>query len=182
MLSRLIFACAIVCALSGSAVCQKWPEAKAPAVPQADPYVAIPGAALSPGPNSAYSAVFDATKFPSDPKSIVPALNAAGGLLNDIEVGGAPMKNTHFVVVFHGSATNGILDNEHYRAKYGIDNPNLAVLAKMRKMGTEFYVCGQYLASANIDPAVLSKDVKVAADAYLVLIGYQNKNYGVMFF
>jgi intracellular sulfur oxidation DsrE/DsrF family protein len=63
-----------------------------------------------------------------------------------------------------------------------MNNPNLAAIAKMKKMGVEFYVCGQHLAGSNIDPATLSKDVTVAADAYLVLISFQNKGYGVMFF
>ncbi|MBV9217035.1 MAG: DsrE family protein [Acidobacteria bacterium] len=159
-----------------------WPEPKAPAIEKADPYVAIPGAALSPTPKSSYSGIFDATKMAKTPDALIPAVNAVGGLLNDLAVGGTLRSNTHFVLVFHGAATDGILDNEHYRAKYGIDNPNLATLSKMRKMGVELYVCGQHLAGNKIDPKTLTPDVRVAADAYLVLLAYQNKGYGVMFF
>lgn len=182
MISRLIFACGVICAFAVAASAQKWPEAKAPAFAEADPYVAIPGAALSPTGSSTYSGVFDATKFPSDRKTILPALNAVGGLMNDFAVGGTPNQNVRFVVVFHGAATDGILDNAHYRKMYGVDNPNLPMLAKMRKMGIDLYVCGQFLAASKIDPATITKDVTVAADAYLVLIGYQNKGYGLMSF
>jgi intracellular sulfur oxidation DsrE/DsrF family protein len=165
-----------------SAAAQKWPEAKAPVIPEADPYVAIPGASLSPTSASTYSCIFDATKMSSDPKALIPAVNAVGGLLNDLRVGGTPNRNAHFVIVFHGAATDGILDNDHYRAKYGVDNPNLSALSTMRKMGVELYVCGQHLASNNIDPETLTKDVKVAADAYLVLINYQDRSYASMWF
>jgi len=182
MISKSILVLSVICASVMMASAQKWPEGKAPVIPNADPYVAIPGAALSPTKLTSYSAVFDATKMAQDPAVLVPAVNAAGGLLNDLAVGGTPARNTHFVVVFHGAATDGILNNENYRAKYGMNNPNLAAIAKMKKMGVEFYVCGQHLAGSNIDPATLSKDVTVAADAYLVLISFQNKGYGVMFF
>jgi intracellular sulfur oxidation DsrE/DsrF family protein len=165
-----------------SVLAQKWPEPKAPAVPQADPYVAIPNVALAPGPASIYRSVFDATKLPSDPKSILPAVNAVGGLMNDLRVGGTPARNAHFVIVFHGPATDGILTNEHYRAKYGIDNPNLPVLSNLKEMGVELYVCGQHLAANNIDPKTLTREVTIAADAYLVLIGFQNRGYGSMWF
>lgn len=182
MISRSIFICGLIGLLSAAAIGQKWPPAKAPAFPEADPYVAVPNAAIQPTATSTFSAVFDATKFPSDRKTILPALNAVGGLMNDFAVGGTPDSNVHFVVVFHGAATDGILVNTHYKQMYGVDNPNLPVLAKMRKMGIELYVCGQFLAASKIDPATITKEVTVAADAYLVLIAYQNKGYGLMSF
>lgn len=172
----------VVALFSFSVAAQKWPEAQAPAVPQADPYVPIPGSALSPSSLSTYRSIFDATRMSSDPIRLVPAVNAVGALMNDVRVGGTPNKNVHFVIVFHGPATDGILLNEHYRAKYGVDNPNLPVLSSLRKMDVELYVCGQHLAASSIDPKTLSKDVRVASDAYLVLINYQNRGYASMWF
>jgi intracellular sulfur oxidation DsrE/DsrF family protein len=182
MITRAIVALVVVCASAFASFAQSWAKAEAPVISNADPYVAIPGAALAPTRLTSYSAVFDATRMAKEPTSLVPALNAAGGLLNDLAVGGTPIAHTHFVVVFHGAATDGILDNAHYKAKYGIDNPNLAAITKMKSRGVQFFVCGQHLAANNIDPATLSKDVTVAADAFLVLISFQNKGFGVMFF
>ena len=182
MVTRMIVALFVVGVWSVASQAQKWPKGEAQVIANADPYVAIPGAALSPTPLSSYNAVFDATRMAKEPSALVPALNAAGGLLNDLAVGGTPINHTHFVVVFHGAATDGILDNVHYRAKYGVDNPNLSAIAKMKARGVRFYVCGQHLAANEIDPSTLSKDVTVAADAFLVLISFQNKGYGVMFF
>ena len=182
MLSRSFVACTFLFVLAVAALGQKWPPAKAPAFPQADPYVSIHGAAMSPTKADSYFGVFDATRFPQDRKAILPALNAVGGLFNDLAVGGTPESNAHFVIVFHGAATDGVLNNIVYKKMYGVDNPNLSVIAKMKKMGVELYVCGQFLMSSKIDPATITKDVTVAADAYLVLLAYQHKGYGLMSF
>jgi intracellular sulfur oxidation DsrE/DsrF family protein len=106
----------------------------------------------------------------------------AGSELNALGAANAPLSNTKFVVVFHGPAVDGILDNAHYKAKFGTDNPNLKTIAEMKKHGVEFFVCGQYLAGEKIDPKTLTGDVTVAADALLVLMQYQNKGYALMSF
>ncbi|HEV7700870.1 MAG TPA: DsrE family protein [Pyrinomonadaceae bacterium] len=182
MLAKLIFVGAVLFGSGTFVHAQKWPDAKAPLIASADGYVDIPEAAFRPSSRSTYKGIFDATRFSTKPEALIPAVNAVGGLLNDLAVGGTPKANRQFVIVFHGPATDGILDNEHYKEKFGVDNPNLAVLSKMRDLGIELYVCGQHLAGNNIDPKTLSKDVIVASDAYLVLIGYQNKGYATMWF
>ena len=161
---------------------QTWPEPKAPAIPQADGYVVIPQVAVAPDPKITYSAIFDGTRMPAKPDAILPVLNALGGELNDLSVGKVPLSHQRFGIVFHGPAVDGILDDFHYRGKYGIDNPNLSVLAAMKKQGVVLLVCGQHLAAVHIDPKTLSPLVKIASDAYLVLINYQNRGYALMSF
>jgi intracellular sulfur oxidation DsrE/DsrF family protein len=165
-----------------SAVLAQWPQAKSPTIPEADGYVEIPNAALPPTKDSKYQAIFDATRPADKATQLVPALNMAGSELNALGAANAPLSNTKFVVVFHGPAVDGILDNAHYKAKFGTDNPNLKTIAEMKKHGVEFFVCGQYLAGEKIDPKTLTGDVTVAADALLVLMQYQNKGYALMSF
>src|SRR5262249_52321894 len=93
-----------------------------------------------------------------------------------------PLAHAQFAVVFHGRAIDGILDDAHYKEKFGTRNPNLPVLAALRKQGTQLYVCGQNLAADGIDPEALSPDVDVASDALLVLIALQQKGYAVLSF
>ena len=172
----------LILILTVASAAAQWPEGKSTAIPEADGYVAIPNAALSPTKESKYLAVFDATRAPDKATQLVPALNMAGSELNALAAVDAPLANAKFVVVFHGAAVDGILDNAHYKAKFGTDNPNLAVIAKMKKQGVEFFVCGQYLAGEKIDPKTLTRDVTVAADAILVLMHYQNRGYALMSF
>jgi intracellular sulfur oxidation DsrE/DsrF family protein len=159
-----------------------WPPPKSPAVPTADGYAAIPGAALSPTSATKYQAVFDATRPATKPTELVPAINMAASELNALAAVNAPLSNAKFAIVFHGSAVDGILDSEHYKAKFGIDNPNLKVIREMKKAGVEFFVCGQYLAAEKVDPKTLSPEVALAADALLVLMHYQNKGYALISF
>ncbi len=173
---------ALLIMLASSVIAADWPSAESPAVPSADGYVAIPNAALTPTKDTKYRAVFDATRPAGKPGELVPALNMAASELNALAAVKAPLSNAKFVVVFHGAAVDGILDGEHYKARFKTENPNLTVIRKMRETGVEFFVCGQYLASEKIDPKTLSPDVTLAADALLVLMDYQNRGYALMSF
>lgn len=159
-----------------------WPSAKSPAVVAADGYVAIPEVALPPSSANTYRAVFDATHAADKPTQLVPALNMAGSELNALAVAHVPLDKAKFVVVFHGPAVDGLLDEAHYKAKFGHSNPNLAAIATMKKQGVEFFVCGQFVAGEKIDPKTLDPDVTLAADALLVLMEYQNKGYALLSF
>jgi len=160
----------------------QWGQPKSPAVPEADGYVEIPNAALAPRKESTYRAIFDATRAADKPGQLLPALNMAGSELNALAVAAVPVQHAKFALVFHGPAVDGILDDTHYKTKFGTSNPNLKVIAEMKKQGVEFFVCGQYLASEKIDPKTLTPDVALAADALLVLMQYQNMGYALMSF
>lgn len=181
MKDRCVWAFVILSATIAGAATQ-WPPPKSAAVPQADGYVEIPNAALPPTKESKYQAIFDATRSAEKASQLLPALNVAGSELNALAAANVPLTQARFVVVFHGPAVDGILDNDHYKTKFGCDNPNLKVIAEMKKQGVEFFVCGQYLAGEKIDPKTFSRDVTVAADALLVLMHYQNKGYALMSF
>jgi len=154
----------------------------ATAVPGTDGYVTIPKAELRPNKSQHYRAIFNATEAAGRPTEVVPALNMAGSELNALAAENVPLSNARFVVVFHGAAIDAILDDAHYKAKYGVDNPNLSVLAAMRKAGTEIFVCGQNMLAVAMDPKAISPDVRVASDALLVLMAYQNKGYALLDF
>ena len=151
-----------------------------PLIPQADGFVVIKGAKMQPDKNRVYKAVYDATKASKDSSQILPALNMAGSELNALEVCGIPVNHAKFAIVFHGAAINGILDNQHYKEKYRIDNPNLKVLAELKKAGVQLFVCGQNLLAESIDLKTISPEVTIASDALIVLMTFQNDGYALM--
>jgi intracellular sulfur oxidation DsrE/DsrF family protein len=181
-MKRLVMMVCLAMGMGASSGAQEraWPAAQAPAIPDADGYVAIPGAAVAPSPTVTYRAVLDATRNGKTAATLIPAVNAAGSILNDLVAAGVPTTNAKLAVVFHGAALDGILNEAAFRAKFNANNPNLRVLAALKKMGVELFVCGQNLAADHIDPRTLSPDVTVASDAFLVLITYQNKGYALM--
>ena len=144
--------------------------------------VTIPKAAVPPDKGRVYKAIFDATRAADKPAGLLPALNMAGSELNAFGVAGVPLQNAKFAIVFHGPAINGILDEVHYREKFGVSNPNLKVLSQLKKSGAEIFVCGQNLAVDKIDPKTLSTDVEFASDALIVLMTYQNNGYSLLSF
>lgn len=153
-----------------------------PVIPQADGFIVIPNAKIPPDKNRIYRAIYDATKASKDSSQIIPAINMAGSELNALGVSKIPLSHAKFAIVFHGAALNGILDDEHYKAKYGIANPNLKVLSELKKAGVQLFVCGQNLLGENIDPQIISPDVAVASDALIVLMAYQNDGYALISF
>ncbi|HEX6914824.1 MAG TPA: DsrE family protein, partial [Chitinophagaceae bacterium] len=171
----------LLCVLSGL-VTKSQVKSQSPVIPEADGFIIIKGAQMQPEKSRVYKAVYDASKQLKDSSQILPALNMAGSELNALGVCGIPVSHAKFVIVFHGAAINGILDNPHYKAKYGIDNPNLKVLAELRKNGVRLFVCGQNLLAEQIDPETLSKDVSVASDALIVLMTFQNQGYALLSF
>ena len=50
-------------------------------------------------------------------------------------------------MVMHGEATKPALSDAASKERFGVErNPNLAVIAELRKAGVEAFVCGQALA------------------------------------
>ncbi|MEP6938093.1 MAG: hypothetical protein ABI871_08490 [Chthoniobacterales bacterium] len=108
----------VLLAAAGVATAQ-WLAPKAPVIPAADGYVEIPGAAFAPTKESTYRAVFDATRSADKPTQLLPALNMAGSELNALSAANVQLQNAKFAVVFHGPAVDGILDDAHYKSKFG---------------------------------------------------------------
>lgn len=159
------------------------PEQLRPVVPEADGWIDIPNAALRPDPKMTYRMVFDARKGGAKPSELVPAINLAASELNTFVAAKVPKAHYKIAMVFHGSgADDGLLDNARYKAKYGVDNPNLKPLAEMRAAGVEIYVCGEQLIGDGIDFKWLTPGVTVANDGLLALTMFQNKGYAILTF
>src|SRR5690349_1518377 len=99
-----------------------WPAPQSPAVPEASGYVHIAGAPFTPTNHDVLKAVFNATMGADKPENLLPALDNAASEVNALAVEGVPLTHAQFAVVFHGGALDGILDDAHYKAKYGIAN------------------------------------------------------------
>jgi intracellular sulfur oxidation DsrE/DsrF family protein len=173
-----LFAAAF-CVLASTALAD--PVQLRPVVPEADGWIVIPKSALQPDPKLTYKVVFDSRKGADKPTQLAPAINLAASELNTFVA--AHVKHWKMAMVFHGSgADDALLDNAHYKKKYGVDNPNLKPLAEMRKAGVEIYVCGEQLIGDGIDFAWLTPDVTVANDGLIALMVFQSRGYAQLTF
>lgn len=180
--SWLVGTLAAATLLAAAHVDAQWSTPVATVIPEADGYVVIPNVAKAPDQKRVYRAMSDATQGADAPTQLLPALKMGGSELSALGATGVPLRNAQFMVVFHGAALDGIVDDAHYKAKCGASNSNREVLIEMKKAGIELFVCGQKLAFAKVDPATISPAVTVASDALLVSMEYQNDGYALMSF
>jgi intracellular sulfur oxidation DsrE/DsrF family protein len=159
------------------------PPAPVPAmISGALPYVPIPGAVAAPDKSHVYKVIFDITRAAAKPEQPVEGVLFAATDLSALRGQGVPTSNTKFALIFHGPAVDSLLDNASYQARFGVSNPNLAMLSQLRRAGVEILVCSQFLGAMKIDPGKLTPDAALAAEAFITLITYQNNGYALLEF
>lgn len=153
-----------------------------PAIKEARGYWPLPKAAVQPDKTRAFKVIFDSTRAPANPEDVVPAVAEAAALVNALAATGVPVAQRKIAIIFHGVAVDGIQDDDSYKEKYGIANPNLKLIRSLREVGVELFVCGQFLHFRQIDPAKIASDVQLATSAMFVNVTYQNRGYALLSF
>jgi intracellular sulfur oxidation DsrE/DsrF family protein len=152
-----------------------------PVIKDAGGAVSLPNAAVQPDKNKQYRVLVDITKGSDDPKEVLEGLDHAARVINVMSMSGVPLKNIHMALVFHGPATTtAVMNDDVYRAKYKVENPNAKVIHELKEAGAEVFVCGQALHAFHYDAKDVLPDVKVATAAVVVLVVYQNNGYALM--
>jgi intracellular sulfur oxidation DsrE/DsrF family protein len=152
-------------------------------VTQADKYVAVPRAAFLANNKQVYRVLFEGRRGSDKPDQLAPVVNMAGSELNTLAAHAVRRANAHFVVVFHTQpADEAVLDNAHYRAKFGIDNPNLPALRALKREGVELYVCGQELLADGVPLDAVSPEVTIVEDGLVVLMTYGSQGFAHLTF
>ena len=90
---------------------------------------------------------------------------------------GVPQKNIDLVMIVHAGALFAFMNNEKYKIKYGIDNPNIALIKELQAFGAKILVCGQAMTFLGLEMEDLVPGIKEALSAQTVLSTYQLKGY-----
>ena len=91
---------------------------------------------------------------------------------------GIPVKNITPVIVVHGPALFPLYNNNNYKKKYKVDNPNISVLQELiSKTGVKIIACGQAMAFLDVKSEDMMPEVKVSVTAITVLSNYGLKGY-----
>jgi intracellular sulfur oxidation DsrE/DsrF family protein len=138
-----------------------------------------PEATLRPNTTDTYKAVFDVTKA-GDANKMNAALAHVARAVNVFAAAGVPLAHLEFVVVLHGPATPVALDAKSFAAKFGHPNPDLEVIAALKKAGVQILVCGNALGDMGYTPSEVNPDVKVALSALSTLIILQDQGYALL--
>lgn len=124
-----------------------------------------------------YKIVSEITVAPDKPDSINPALDKLARLVNLHRYAGVSAKNLDLVVVIHFNGTTMILDDEAYKKKFGMPNPNTKLINEMADNGVKFYVCGQSLYKRKLINEGRNPNIKPILSAMLGLSTLQLKGY-----
>lgn len=135
------------------------PSLPVPAAPVARD---VPGAKELPDKALTYKILFDVDKGADKPGDVNPMLLTAGRFINTLNKYGVPADRQKIVVVFHGDATDIILNNDAYKARNnGQDNPNVAIIQSLKKAGVDFRVCGQAVMARKIDSKTIQPEIEL---------------------
>lgn len=95
--------------------------------------------------------VFAVSKAAKDPKSVDPELEKIARAINLMVADGVPTDHLDIVVLVGGEAAEIAMNNPHYRAAFGTENPNSDLLSKLHKVGVSIVVSDQALAAKSLD-------------------------------
>ncbi|WP_108805539.1 DsrE family protein [Aquimarina sp. Aq107] len=127
-------------------------------------------------------AVFDVGRSFGDSTKVNPLINTAARYLNMHANAGVSVKKLKVALVIHGSAANDILNDENYNSKFGINNPNTALISALTEKGVQVILCGQTAAHRNISKSDTHPKVKFSLSAMTALVQLQNKDFRLINF
>lgn len=147
-----------------------------PAVPEYGKVMPYPNASMQPGKEVDYKVVYNVTER-GEPDKVNPALDKLARAVNIFASAGVPLSKLHFIGVIHGPATPTVLDNQHYKERFNVDNPNLKIIGELEKVGVKLMVCGQALAHNKIASEWVNPKVELTLSAITDLVLLQQQGY-----
>ena len=138
--------------------------------------------ATKPDADLVYRIVIDLRAPVDDPEKINEGLNNIARILNLHVAGGISEKNLVVVAAIHGEATSVVLDNEGYRQKHGIDNPNLTLVSSLKQAGVKLYACGQSLVVRGYGFDHINPEMDVALSMLTVVTQHVAEGYTPLIF
>ena len=140
----------------------------------------IVGTAERPDKALRYRVVFNITKPPPAPGKVNPTLDRMARFINLLGADGVRASRGDLVAIVHGGATPLIMTDKAHRAKFGVANPNLELIARLRATGAEVHVCSQALAGNKIAKDAVNSAVQIDAAALTTLANLQLRGYAMI--
>jgi intracellular sulfur oxidation DsrE/DsrF family protein len=140
----------------------------------------LPNGAFKPQPGHTYKVVFALTQGGKKPDEVSPALDHVARAVNLYVASGVPLSKLKFVAVASGSATSLVLDDAHYRTQFGVANPNLPLIAELKKDGITIAVCGQAMAEHHFEDDWIDPGVTLSLSALTTVTTLQQAGYALM--
>jgi intracellular sulfur oxidation DsrE/DsrF family protein len=112
-----------------------------------------------------YKVVWDIEVGPAKLGELNDEYNVPARFVNQGAALGIRRESVRAAVVIHGAAGEEMLDNAEYKARKGVDNPNIALLTEMSKAGVRIILCGQTVDSRKLPRDKILPFVEIAPSA-----------------
>jgi len=129
-----------------------------------------------------FKVVFDIMLSPDNLSQLNASIETAARFLNMHAQSGVAKENMKVALVVHHKASKDIITNGAYKKRYGVDNPNAAMVSQLMEQGVEFIFCGQSSLSRNFPIEDTIKGVQLSLSAMTALVQLQNEGYRLIKF
>ncbi len=140
----------------------------------------VPFSIENPDKKIDYKVVVEVSADNAKPEMIHEFFEKVAAVVNLHILGGVAEKKLHVVMVIHGPAAQYVLNNENYKKKFNVDNPNIPLFKELQEAGVSIFVCGQSLNKRGVAPEAVTPEVKPALSAITTLTTYQLKGYSFL--
>jgi len=137
----------------------------------------VPFAEDRPDSTMHYKIVFEASQPIDSFAKLYEPLDHVARMYNLHIYGGVPKKNLDVVLVIAGFGIPAVMNNEAYKKKYGVDNPNLKVIEEMKAAGIKIVGCSQAMMKNSIDPSEVNPIITPIFSRFTTVSSYQLKGY-----
>jgi intracellular sulfur oxidation DsrE/DsrF family protein len=137
----------------------------------------IPDATERPDGTLEYKILVDLTSPSEDNKQISRFVDNVARMMNLHGLAGVTKDRMKVKVILHGGGIFTLLNDENYKKRFEVENPNLKVFQALEEAGAEILVCGQSLIARNLKTADLWPGVSVAHSALTTITTYVPKGY-----
>lgn len=124
-----------------------------------------------------FKVIFDISQSSKDKDVINKNIVTAARFLNMHANEGMKKEQLKVAMTIHGGAWQDVLNNETYKEKYGVDNPNFELINELTEAGADIIICGQTAVFRGITKDNANPNVKFALSAMTALIQYQKNGY-----
>ena len=153
--------------------------------PKAGPIIESAGAVFSVEPSFPtpegmdFRLAFEMAAAAPEPDQMNVMFNNVARYLNMHAQAGVPRDRLDAAIVVHGPAAWELLNDDAYRARHGVANPNTAVMRELMEAGVEIVLCGQTAASRGVDTDLLTDGVDVGLSAMTAFLVLQEQGFRV---
>ena len=175
-------AVALALAVSSVSAADPEPPRTGPVIEQFGPVYDVARPDFPTPTNATYRAVFDVAPSPDAADALNPRIESLARFLNMHARAGVSPGRIKLALVVHGAAGKDMLSSPAYKARFGVENPNAALLAALQSKGVRVVLCGQTAAHGGFRRDELAPGVEVALSAMTALVTLQSEGYQLISF